>query len=62
MPLFIKIDFRKDGLLGAWYSRDTPHSGEWASGELITKIKGRDVCVVLRELANELSEKYKEPK
>lgn len=61
MPLYIKIDFRADGLLSAWYSRDEPHTGEWARKEqpLTSNIKERDVCDVLRSLANELNKNHK---
>jgi hypothetical protein len=48
VPLFIKIDFREDGHLGAWWSRDERRTG------LTTAIDETSIRKVLIALADEI--------
>lgn len=60
MPYYIKIDFRFDGTLGAWHSRDEPSS--YPASKLTTTISKTRVRDVLIALANELDPVVKKPK
>jgi hypothetical protein len=52
MPLFIKIDFRKDGRLGAWWSHDDPFY--WKNESMHTEIGETRIRDVLIALADEI--------
>ena len=49
MPLFVKVDFRQDGRLGAWWTRE-----ECAWHKITTQISETRVRDVLIALADEL--------
>lgn len=52
MPLWIQIDFRTNGQLGAWWSRD--HPSGWTLPDMGTRVGETRVREVLIALANEL--------
>jgi hypothetical protein len=52
MPLFIKIDFRRNGRLGAWWSRDEITTWKWK--EMSTLQDEGRIRDVLIGLADEL--------
>ena len=52
MPLFIKIDFRINGRLGAWWSRDEPW--QWNIGDMHTNVDESRIRDVLVALADEI--------
>lgn len=56
MPLFVKIDFRADGKLGAWWTRD-----ENAWHKTTTQIGETRVRDVLIALADEIDPEEEQP-
>lgn len=52
MPLYIKIDFREDGHLGAWWSRNEPTL--WKTAAMSTNQDETSIRGVLISLADEL--------
>lgn len=50
MPLYIKIDFRKNGQLAAWWSRDEPYKWEIEQmNSTISETRIRDVLIALAD-------------
>jgi hypothetical protein len=52
MPLYVKIDFRADGRLGAWWSRDVPTFLK--DSTMNTTISETSIRKTLLALANEI--------
>lgn len=52
MPLFIKIDFRLNGRLGAWWSRDDPST--WKLETMVTNVNVSRIRDVLIAIADEI--------
>lgn len=54
MPLFVKIDFRTDGKLGAWWTRETYASGEPDWSKTTTRVAETRIRKVFAALADEI--------
>ena len=52
MPLYVKIDFRADGALGAWWSRDEP--AIWKISTMNTTVCETSIRKTLLALADEI--------
>jgi hypothetical protein len=57
MPLYVQIDFRKDGRLGAWWSRDTSFYG---LNTPVSETRVRDVLISLADQLDPLESESEE--
>jgi hypothetical protein len=48
MPLYVKIDFREDGRLGAWWTREEHGFGRHLNS-IVAETRVRDVLVALAD-------------